>query len=190
MSQRWIPIRTNSDSDFVITEVRKLNEVELSKKEKKRKLIEENRQKRIDKKLKEQEKVSKNLDNLDTYYKKVSYLKKRIGLQTQYLSSVRGNRVFSEKIRKTIFLLNRKYSKPIRKKIAMSIIEQQIPYKYEVNSRKVLIELIKYVKESQNIFDEWLQDVKDDIKKSKEILKEINHDRSNEVGNTSSTPEE
>ena len=88
MSQRWIPIRTNSDSDFVITEVRKLNEVELSKKEKKRKLIEENRQKRIDKKLKEQEKVSKNLDNLDTYYKKVSYLKKRIGLQTEYFLSL------------------------------------------------------------------------------------------------------
>jgi len=190
MSQRWIPIRTNSDSDFIITGIKKLNEVELSKKEKKRKLKEENRQKRIDKKLKEQEKVYKNLDNLDTYYKKIGYMKKRIGLQTQYLSSVRGNRVFSEKIRKTIFFLNRKYSKPIRKKIAMSIIEQQIPYKYEVNSRKVLIELIKYVKESQNIFDEWSQDVKDSIKESKEILKEINHDRSNEVGNTRSTDQE
>ena len=190
MSQRWIPIRTNSDSDFVITEVRKLNEVELSKKEKKRKLIEENIQKRIEKKLKEQEKVYKNLDNLDTYYKKIGYMKKRINMQTEYLSSVRGNRVFAEKIRKTIFLLNRKYSKPIRKKIPRNIIEQEMPYKYEVNSRKVLIELIKYVKESQNIFDEWSQDVKDGIKESKEILKEIKHDRSNEVGNTRSTIEE
>ena len=97
MTQRWIPIRTNSDSDFVITEVRKLNEVELSKKEKKRKLIEENIQKRIEKKLKEQEKVYKNLDNLDTYYKKIGYMKKRINMQTEYLSSVRGNRVFAEK---------------------------------------------------------------------------------------------
>lgn len=190
MTQRWIPIRTNSDSDFVITEVRKLNEVELSKKEKKRKLIEENIQRRIEKRLKEQEKVSKNLEKLDTYYKKVAYMKKRIGMQNEYLSSVRGNRVFAEKIRKIIGFLNRKYSKPIRKKIAMSIIEQQIPYKYEVNSRKVLIELIKYVKESENIFNEWSHDVKDDIKKSKEILKEIRHDRSNEVGYPRSTDQE
>jgi|13_taG_2_1085334.scaffolds.fasta_scaffold64502_1 hypothetical protein len=190
MSQRWIPIRTNSDSDFVITEVRKLNEVELSKKEKKRKLIEENRQKRIDKKLKEQEKVYKNLDNLDNYYKKVIYLRKRINLQTQYLYSVRGNKVFAEKIKKTIGFLNRKYSKPIRKKIPRNIIEQEMPYKYEVNSRKVLIELIKYVKESENIFNEWSQDVKDSIKESKEILKEINHDRPDEVGNPRSTDEE
>jgi hypothetical protein len=190
MTQRWIPIRTNSDSDFVITEVRKLNEVELSKKEKKRKLIEENIQKRIEKRLKEQEKVSKNLEKLDTYYKKVAYMKKRIGMQNEYLSSVKGNRVFAEKIRKTIGFLNRKYSKPIRKKIPRNIIEQEMPYKYEVNSRKVLIELIKYVKESQNIFNEWSHDVKDDIKKSKEILKEIRHDRSNEVGDPRSTDQE
>jgi len=176
MSKKQIQIRTNVDSSILLASIKKLNEKKIKQKEEERLKIEESKKIREQKSLDVENKMFEQLQNLDNPYHKISYMKKRIVFQKEYLSNIKGKLNFSNKIIDLIRILNRKNAKPIRKKIPRNIIEQNTPYKYEVNSRKVLKDLMKYVNDNKRIFEEWSQDVKGQIKKSETVLKELKDD--------------
>jgi hypothetical protein len=77
------------------------------------------------------------------------------------LSAINGRKAFAEKLQQVIHALNRKNTKKIQEK------------EYKVDSREVLKGVINYIKDNKKIFNEWSCDVKENIKKSKVILKDL-----------------
>ena len=77
------------------------------------------------------------------------------------MSTINGRKAFAEKLQQVIHVLNRKNTKKIQEK------------EYKVDSREVLKGVINYIKDNKKIFNEWSCDVKEGIKKSKVILKDL-----------------
>ena len=86
-------------------------------------------------------------------------------MQRNYVSFIRGHVDFGTQIKKVIRLLNIKNTKKIAD-------PDKKTSKYEVNSRKVLRELIKYINTMGSVHNEWKDSVKSDITNRRELLKE------------------
>jgi len=56
-------------------------------------------------------KIFEDLDKLEHNYHKISYIKRRINLQKEYLSAINGRKAFAEKLQQVIHALNRKNTK-------------------------------------------------------------------------------
>jgi len=145
--------------------ITKLNEEKIREKEKRKRESEESKKRSEEKRQIEEEKFNNELDSLPNDYQKIRYIKKRISMHRDYLSSIKGRVHFGTQIKKVIRFLNIKNTEKIadlNKKTS----------KYEVNSRKVLRELIKYVNTMGSVHNGWTDSVKSDITNRRELLKE------------------
>ena len=164
MSQ--IKTTTNSKwSGIIMNSITKLHEEKIREKEKRKRASEENKKRSEEKRQKEEKKFNDELDSLPDDYQKIRYIKKRISMQRNYVSFIRGHVDFGTQIKKVIRLLNIKNTKKIAD-------PDKKTSKYEVNSRKVLRELIKYINTMGSVHNEWKDSVKSDITNRRELLKE------------------
>ena len=161
MSQKEMLTKVNSTSDIIIASIKELNKDKINKDKIKKLKEEENRKRKAQRQLEIDKKIFEDLDKLEHNYHKISYIKKRINLQKEYLSAINGRKAFAEKLQQVIHVLNRKNTKKIQEK------------EYKVDSREVLKGVINYIKDNKKIFNEWSCDVKEGIKKSKVILKDL-----------------
>tara|TARA_R100001143_G_C3279195_1_gene95870 strand:- start:37 stop:543 length:507 start_codon:yes stop_codon:yes gene_type:complete len=164
MSQ--IKTTTNSKwSGIFMDSITKLHEEKIREKEKRKRASEENKKRSEEKRQKEEKKFNDELDSLPDDYQKIRYIKKRISMQRNYISFIKGHVDSGTQIQKVIRVLNMQNTKKIAD-------PDQKTYKYEVNSRKVLRELIKYINTMRSIHSEWTHSVKSEIANRRELLKE------------------
>ena len=99
MSQ--IKTTTNSKgSGIIMDSITKLHEEKIREKEKRKRASEENKKRSEEKRQKEEEKFNNELDSLPNDYQKIRYIKKRISMHRDYLSSIKGRVHFGTQIKK------------------------------------------------------------------------------------------
>ena len=95
MSQKSIPIRTNSTSNIILASIQKLNKP-LSRREKD---------------ISEVNKVKNYLNKIDNIYGKIKYVKKKIDFQNIYTAQIRGQILYNDKMRYVTHSFRQKHNK-------------------------------------------------------------------------------
>ena len=118
----------------------------------------------------EEDRVAKNILGIETAPSKenIKSLKIKCKDLNMFSSYLKGQKDIVKKVKKMMPALTRKHT--VRN---VGSKKTERGKKYEINSRKVLKEIIKYLKLRDNLHDQWLKENHDNVQKYAERINKI-----------------